>query len=67
MGEITIPSLATETIRQVNDKPIDDLYLELLYDDTVANLSRITPLYDDEIGLWEELEHRKRFRDDPIR
>jgi hypothetical protein len=65
MGKITTQPLATETIRQAIDELKDDLYLELLYDDRVANLSRITPIYDDEIGLWEELEHRSRFCDNP--
>jgi len=67
MGKIVIPSLATETIRQATDELEGNLYFELHYDDTIAHTTKITPLYDDEIGLWEELEHRNKLRNDSKR
>lgn len=67
MGKIATQTPAAETIRQTTDEPNGDLYFELHYDDTVAHITGITPLYDDEIGLWEELEQRHNFCDDAIK
>jgi len=67
MGKIAFQSPAAEPLRQTTDEPKGDLYFELHYDDTVHHITRITSLYDDEIGLWEELEHRHRFGDDVIK
>jgi len=67
MGKITVQSPSAETIRQTTDEPNDYLYFALHYDDTIAHTTGTTPLYDDEIGLWEELEHRYSSGDDAIK
>jgi hypothetical protein len=67
MGKITVQSPGTEAIRHTTDEPNGDLCFALHYDDTVTHITGITPLYDDEIGLWEELEHRHSFGDDAIK
>ena len=67
MGKITVQSPSTDSINQTTDELNGDLYFELHYDDIVAHITGITPLYDDEIGLWEELEHRQGFGDNVIK
>lgn len=67
MGKLATQSPAAETIGRTTDKPNGDLYFELHYADTVAHKIEMTPLYDDEIGLWEELEHRQGFCYDAIK
>ena len=65
MGITSTRSLETETLHDFVNDSKSDLLFEVHNDDTIINMHahRIAPLYDDEIGLWEELEHRNRIKD----
>lgn len=61
MDQITSPTLEHETVQPPIQKSPDGLYVEVRNVDTNPRVVGLTSGgYDDEIGLWEELEHRHR-------
>jgi hypothetical protein len=67
MGKIIPQILETESIDRPSQEIKDDLFFILAGNYTSANATRITPLYDEEIGLWEEMDHKYRLRNDAIK
>jgi hypothetical protein len=60
MGKITPQFIPIEDIQEIGENN----RLEVRYDTPNARAVGLTPMgYDEEIGLWEELEHRNRSRD----
>ena len=69
MGKIISPTLVTETIQESDyELTTEESSFEVQCDDTDARVAGLTLMgYDEEIGLWEEQEHRNRFSDVSIR
>ena len=69
MGKIISPTLVTETVQESDHElTIEENSFEVQCDDTDARVAGLTLMgYDEEIGLWEEQEHRNRFSDVSIR
>ena len=62
MDQINSPTQEVETVQGPNQKSLDGLYVDAWNVDANARTIGLTSVgYDDEIGLWEELEHRYRF------
>lgn len=61
MGKISSQTLEVETIHEPVQKPETVYYVEVWNVDVNARVVGLTSAgYDNEIGLWEELEHRNR-------
>ena len=61
MGKIISQTLEVETIHEPIQKPEAIYYVEAWNVDVNARIVGLTSVgYDNEIGLWEELEHRNR-------
>jgi len=66
MDKITSKTLEIEEpLVDAQSMPIDDVFwVETSSVGITARMPSLTPIiYDDEIGLWEELEHRNRLAD----
>lgn len=66
MDKITSKTLEIEEpLVDAQSMPIDDVFwVETSSVGIIARMPSLTPIiYDDEIGLWEELEHRNRLVD----
>ena len=60
MGKIISQTLEVETIHEPVQKPETVYYVEVCNVDVNTRVVGPTSMgYDNEIGLWEELEHRK--------
>ena len=62
MGKITNQSLEEKSISNSIDEFELAFQVEVQSDEVETKVYRLTPLYDEEIGLWEELESRYRRR-----
>lgn len=62
MGKITNQSLEEKSVSNSRDEFDLVFQVETLSDEFDTKANGLTPLYDDEIGLWEELESRYRRR-----
>ena len=62
MGKITNQSLEEKSVSNSRDEFDLVFQVETLSDELDGKVDGLTPLYDDEIGLWEELESRYRRR-----
>jgi len=62
MGKIINPSLEEKSIPNSIDELELSFQVEVRSDKLETPLDGLTPLYDDEIGLWEALESRYRRR-----
>ncbi len=61
MGKIISQTLEVEILHEPIQKPETVYYVEARNDDVNARVVGLTSVgYDNEIGLWEELEHRNR-------
>lgn len=59
MDQIISPTLEHETVPPPIQKSLDGLYVDVRNVDIDARVVGLTSVgYDEEIGLWEELEHR---------
>lgn len=69
MGKIISPTLVKETVQESDHElTTEEHSFEVQSDDTNARVAGLTLMgYDEEIGLWEEQEHRNRFSDVSIR
>ena len=69
MGKIISPTLVTETVQESDHELTTEKgSFELQCDDTDVRVAGLTLMgYDEEIGLWEEQEHRNRLSDVSIR
>ena len=62
MGKIINQSLEEKSVSNSRDEFDLVFQVETLSDEFDRKANGLTPLYDDEIGLWEELESRYRRR-----
>ena len=61
MGKIISQTLEVEILHEPIQKPETVYYVEAWHVDVNARVVGLTSVgYDNEIGLWEELEHRDR-------
>ena len=61
MGKIISQTLEVETVHEPIQKPEAVFYVDVWNVDVNARVVGLTSIgYDNEIGLWEELEHRNR-------
>jgi hypothetical protein len=67
MGKIIPQNLETESIDRPSQEYQEDLFFVLPGSDTNANATGLTPLYDEEICLWVEMDHKFRLRIDAIK
>jgi hypothetical protein len=61
MDQINSPTLEVETFQETIQKSTEGFYVDVWNVDVTAGAMGSTSVgYDDEIGLWEELEYRHR-------